>query len=173
MITRTTNNFGPNQYTEKAIPLFVTNALEGLPLPVYGDGHQSREWLFVTDHCDALELVLERGNPGQVYNIGSGFELENLDLARRILDLTGQPATLIQHVDDRPGHDRRYAVDWGRLRDLGWQPAHQFEAALAATVDWYRQHPEWWRPLKSGAYLDSYRRQLRREARRAASLSRQ
>jgi dTDP-glucose 4,6-dehydratase len=173
VITRTTNNFGPNQYTEKVIPQFITNALDGLPLPVYGDGHQSREWLFVTDHCDALELVLERGEPGQIYNIGSGFELENLELAHRILELTGQPASLIEHVEDRPGHDRRYAVDWGRLRDLGWQPEHRFDAALDATVAWYREHPEWWRPLKSGEYLDSYRRQLRREDRPAAMRTRQ
>jgi len=173
MITRTTNNFGPNQYTEKVIPLFITNALDGVPLPIYGDGHQSREWLFVIDHCDALELVLERGEPGQTYNIGSGFELENLELARRVLDLAGRPSSLVEHVEDRPGHDRRYAVDWGRLRSLGWQPEHRFDAALAATVEWYRGHPEWWRPLKSGEYLDAYRRQRRPEARRAAIRSRQ
>ena len=173
MITRTTNNFGPHQYTEKVIPLFITNALDGVALPIYGDGHQSREWLFVVDHCDALELVLERGEPGQTYNIGSGFELENLELAGRILELTGQPASLVEHVEDRPGHDRRYAVDWGRLRALGWQPEHRFDAALAATVAWYREHPDWWRPLKSGEYLDSYRRQLRRDERPAVMRSRQ
>jgi len=173
MITRTTNNFGPNQYTEKAIPLFVTNALEGLPLPVYGDGHQSREWLFVADHCDALELVMERGEPGETYNVGSGFELENLELAHRILALTDRPTSLVEHVEDRPGHDRRYAVDSTKLRRLGWQPGHEFEAALATTVSWYRDNPEWWRPLKSGEYLASYRNQLRRPERRTASRKRQ
>jgi dTDP-glucose 4,6-dehydratase len=161
MVTRTTNNFGPNQYTEKVIPLFITNAIDGLPLPIYGDGHQTREWLYVTDHCDALELVLERGEPGEVYNIGSGYELSNLELAHRILALTRRSASLVQHVEDRPGHDRRYSVDWSKLRKLGWQPAHRFEEALAATVEWYRAHEAWWRPLKSGEYLDSYRRQLR------------
>jgi len=121
-ITRASNTFGPHQYTEKVIPLFITNALDGLPLPVYGDGHHSREWLFVTDHCDALELILERGEPGQTYNIGSGFELANLELAHRILSLTGRPRSLVEYVQDRPGHDRRYAVDWTRLRGLGWEP---------------------------------------------------
>ena len=173
MITRATNNFGPNQYTEKVIPLFITNALDGLPLPVYGDGHQSREWLFVTDHCEALELVLERGEPGRPYNIGSGVEIENLELAHRILDLVGRPRTLVEHVDDRPAHDRRYAVDWTRLGDLGWRPLHRFDEALSLTVEWYRAHPEWWRPLRSGEYLDSYRRQLRGTARRTASRRRQ
>jgi dTDP-glucose 4,6-dehydratase len=173
MITRTTNNFGPSQYTEKAIPLFATNALEGLPLPVYGDGHQSREWLFVTDHCDALELVMERGEPGETYNVGSGFELGNLELAHRILALTDRPTSLVEHVEDRPGHDRRYAVDSTKLRRLGWRPGHDFEAALATTVTWYRENPEWWRPLKSGEYLASYRNQLRRPERRTAIRKRQ
>jgi dTDP-glucose 4,6-dehydratase len=173
MVTRTTNNFGPNQYTEKVIPLFVTNAIDGVPLPIYGDGQQSREWLYVTDHCDALELVLERGEPGEVYNIGSGYELTNLELAHRILALTGRPESLVQHVEDRPGHDRRYSVDWSKLQGLGWQPAHRFDEALATTVDWYRHHENWWRPLKTGQYLDSYRRQLRMRTRRTASRSRQ
>jgi dTDP-glucose 4,6-dehydratase len=173
IITRTTNNLGPNQYTEKVIPLFITNALDGLSLPVYGDGQQTREWLYVTDHCDALELILERGEPGEVYNIGSGFELTNLDLAHRILDLTGRPPSLVRHVEDRPGHDRRYSVDWAKLRDLGWRPVHPFDEALAATVEWYRRHEAWWRPLKSGEYLDSYRHQLRTRARRTPSRSRQ
>jgi dTDP-glucose 4,6-dehydratase len=173
MITRATNNFGPHQYTEKVIPLFITNALEGQPLPVYGDGRQSREWLFVTDHCDAIELVVARGELGATYNVGSGFELTNLELAHRILELTGRPASLIEHIDDRPAHDRRYAVDSSRVRDLGWVPEHAFEGALATTVEWYRAHPEWWRPLRSGEYLASYRRQLRRRARRAATRPRQ
>ncbi|HJT64045.1 MAG TPA: dTDP-glucose 4,6-dehydratase [Candidatus Limnocylindria bacterium] len=160
MITRSTNNFGPNQYTEKVIPLFVTNALDGLPLPVYGDGLQIREWLYVTDHCDALETILAEGEPGAVYNVGSGEELTNLELAQRILDLTGRPRSLVEHVEDRPGHDRRYAVDSTRVRSLGWAPVHALDAALQATVEWYRTHESWWRPLKSGAYLAAYRRQL-------------
>jgi dTDP-glucose 4,6-dehydratase len=171
-ITRAANNYGPNQYTEKVVPLFITNALDGVPLPVYGDGLQTREWLFVSDHCDALELILEEDEPRDIYNVGSGLELTNLELARRILDLVGQPDSLIHHVEDRPGHDRRYSVDWTRLRDAGWRPAHRFEDGLAATVDWYRRNEEWWRPLKSGAYLDAYRRQ-RRTRERVARRSRQ
>jgi dTDP-glucose 4,6-dehydratase len=172
-ITRATNNFGPNQYTEKVIPLFITNALEGQPLPIYGDGRQSREWLYVTDHCDALELVLERGESGGTYNVGSGYGLTNLELAHRILELTGQAASLIEHVEDRPAHDRRYAVDSARIRDLGWRAEHAFDAALAATVAWYRANPDWWQPLRSGEYLASYRRQVRRRARRAPTRARQ
>jgi dTDP-glucose 4,6-dehydratase len=164
LITRSTNNFGPNQYTEKVIPLFITNALDGLRLPVYGDGQQTREWLYVADHCEALELILARGQTGTVYNIGSGVELTNLELAHRILSLTGKPASLIEHVEDRPGHDRRYAVDWSSLRALGWYPEHQFEAALANTVEWYRRNEPWWRPMKSGEYLERYRRHLNQSA---------
>jgi dTDP-glucose 4,6-dehydratase len=149
LITRATNTFGPYQYTEKVIPLFVTNALEGLALPVYGDGQQKREWLHVDDHCEALEIVLERGEPGEIYNVGSGDELSNLELAHQILELTGQPIALIEHVEDRLGHDRRYSVDSSRVRGLGWQPARRWAEALAQTVDWYREHPEWWRPVKS------------------------
>ncbi|MEK6192252.1 MAG: dTDP-glucose 4,6-dehydratase [Chloroflexota bacterium] len=173
MITRSTNNFGPHQYSEKVIPLFITNALDGLRLPIYGDGQQTREWLYVSDHCDAVELILERGEPGQTYNIGSGFELVNLELAHRILALTDRPSSLVEHVEDRPGHDRRYAVDSTKLRRLGWRPGHDFEAALATTVTWYRDNPEWWRPLKSGEYLASYRNQLRLPERRTASRKRQ
>ena len=149
MITRATNTFGPYQYAEKVIPLFVTNALEGLPLPVYGDGLQTREWLHVDDHCDALEIVLEHGEPGGIYNVGSGDELSNLELAGQILELTGQPNSLIEHVEDRLGHDRRYSVNSSRVRDLGWQPVRRWAEALAETVAWYREHPEWWRPVKS------------------------
>jgi dTDP-glucose 4,6-dehydratase len=149
LITRTTNTFGPYQYTEKVIPLFVTNALEGLPLPVYGDGQQTREWLHVDDHCEALEIVLERGEPGEIYNVGSGDEVSNLDLAHQILELAGQPTSLIEHVEDRIGHDRRYSVDSSRVQALGWQPARQWAEALAETVAWYREHPEWWQAVKS------------------------
>ncbi len=144
VITRATNTFGPFQHTEKVIPLFVTNALQGLPLPVYGDGQQTREWLHVDDHCEALEIVLERGQPGEIYNVGSGTERSNLELAHRILELAGQPTSLIAHVEDRLGHDRRYSVDSSRIRGLGWWPARRWADALAETFAWYRAHPEWW-----------------------------
>ena len=159
MITRASNNFGPYQYPEKVIPLFVTNALDGEPLPLYGDGQQIRDWLYVDDHCDAIELVLSRGEAGAIYNVGGGNELANLDLTRMILELTGRELSLVRRVPDRPGHDRRYSVDCSKLRNLGWQPAHGFDEALHATVDWYREREDWWRPLKSGEYLDYYRRQ--------------
>ena len=158
-ITRASNNFGPYQYPEKVIPLFVTNALDGEPLPLYGDGQQIRDWLYVDDHCDAIELVLAEGEPGEIYNVGGGNELANIDLTRRILELTGRDVSLVRSVPDRPGHDRRYSVDCSKLRSLGWAPAHDFDAALAETVAWYRDREDWWRPLKSGEYLDYYRRQ--------------
>ena len=159
MITRASNNFGPYQYPEKVIPLFVTNALDGEPLPLYGDGQQIRDWLYVDDHCDAIELVLERGEPGEVYNVGGGNELANLDLTRRILELTGRDLELVRRVPDRPGHDRRYSVDCSKIHALGWTPAHAFDDALRETVGWYRERTDWWRPLKSGEYLAYYRRQ--------------
>jgi dTDP-glucose 4,6-dehydratase len=159
LLTRASNNFGPNQYPEKVIPLFITNALDDQPLPLYGDGRQVRDWLYVRDHCAALDLVLHKGAEGEVYNIGAGAELENIALTRRILDLLGKPERLIQAVTDRPGHDRRYAVDTTRLRALGWQPVYSFEDALGATVAWYRAHEAWWRPLKSGEFRAYYDRQ--------------
>lgn len=158
-ITRASNNFGPYQYPEKLIPLFVTNALDGEPLPLYGDGLQIRDWLYVDDHCDAILTVLARGEPGEIYNVGGGNELTNLELTRRILRLLDRPMSLVRSIADRPGHDRRYSVDCKRIRTLDWEPAHSFEDALAATVAWYRERDDWWRPLKSGDYLDYYRRQ--------------
>ena len=157
-VTRGANTYGPYQYPEKLVPLFVTNAVEGLPLPVYGDGRQRREWLHAEDHCAAVELVLREGEPGGVYNVG-GEERENLDVIGRIVDLTGADASLVRHVDDRPGHDRRYSVDSARLRALGWEPQRDFEAGLAETVGWYRENRAWWEPIKSGEYLDYYKRQ--------------
>jgi dTDP-glucose 4,6-dehydratase len=159
LITRASNNFGPNQYPEKIIPLFITNALDDQPLPLYGDGRQVRDWLYVLDHCAALDVVLHRGAEGEVYNVGGGHELENVALTRQILSLAGKPDSLIHPVADRPGHDRRYAVDTAKLAALGWHPAHPFAEALAATVAWYRAHEAWWRPLKSGEFLSYYRRQ--------------
>ena len=159
LITRASNNFGPYQYPEKIIPLFVTNAIDDEPLPLYGDGQQVRDWLFVADHCEAIAAVLEHGEPGEVYNVGGGNELTNLELTQAILGLLDKPASLIRRVEDRPGHDRRYSVDSSKLRALGWKPVQSFEADLAATVAWYRDRQDWWRPLKSGEYLDYYRRQ--------------
>ncbi len=159
LLTRASNNFGPYQYPEKVIPLFITNAVDDEPLPLYGDGLQIRDWLYVDDHCDALELVLARGEAGATYNIGAGNELTNLELTRAILELMDKPMSLVRSVPDRAGHDRRYSVDTARLRALGWQPAHAFGDGLALTVGWYVQREDWWRPLKSGEYLDYYRRQ--------------
>jgi dTDP-glucose 4,6-dehydratase len=158
-ITRGSNTYGPNQYPEKLIPLFVTNALDGEPLPVYGDGRQTRDWLHVTDHCSAIDLVLREGGPGEVYNVGRGDERENLEVTRRILDLTGRDDSLLRHVDDRPGHDRRYAVDSSKLHALGWRPERTFEEGLAETVAWYRDRRDWWEPLKSGEYRAYYAQQ--------------
>jgi dTDP-glucose 4,6-dehydratase len=157
-ITRGANTYGPYQYPEKLVPLFVTNAIEGLPLPVYGDGRQRREWLHAEDHCAAVELVLHEGEPGGVYNVG-GEERENLDVIGRIVELTGADPALVRHVDDRPGHDRRYSVDSARVRALGWQRRREFEAGLSETIGWYRENRAWWEPIKSGEYLDYYKRQ--------------
>jgi dTDP-glucose 4,6-dehydratase len=159
LITRSSNNFGPYQYPEKVVPLFVTNALDGEPLPLYGDGRNVRDWLYVLDNCEAIDLVLRHGKDGEVYNIGGGHEVENVALTRDILRLTGRPETLIRPVTDRPGHDRRYSVDASKVQALGWAPRHAFPEALAATVDWYRRHEAWWRPLKSGEFEAYYRRQ--------------
>ena len=159
LVTRASNNYGPNQYPEKIIPLFITNAIDDEPLPLYGDGRHVRDWLYVMDHCAALDRVFHGGTEGEVYNIGGGHEVENIVLTRRILALLGKPEALIRPVVDRPGHDRRYAVDATRLRALGWAPRHEFEEGLATTVAWYRAHEEWWRPLKSGEFLAHDRRQ--------------
>lgn len=148
IVTRSSNNYGPYQYPEKVIPLFVTNALDDQPVPLYGDGRNVRDWLHVEDHAAALLLLLEVGAPGETYNIGGGNEVENLDLTRRILALLGKPESLIQRVTDRPGHDRRYALSTRKLRSLGWSPAFDFEQGLAGTVRWYVEHPEWWRAIK-------------------------
>ncbi|HET9488441.1 MAG TPA: dTDP-glucose 4,6-dehydratase [Methylomirabilota bacterium] len=159
VITRSSNNYGPYQYPEKVIPLFITNALDDQPLPLYGDGRNVRDWLYVLDNCEAIDLVLRRGVEGEVYNVGGGHELENLALTREILTLTGKPASLVRPVTDRPGHDRRYSLDWTKMGRLGWAPRHRFLDGLAATVGWYREHEAWWRPLKSGAFAAYYQQQ--------------
>ena len=162
LITRSSNNYGPNQYPEKIVPLFITNAVDGAPLPVYGDGRNVRDWLYVEDNCAAVDLALRAGETGQVYNIGGGHEVDNLTLTRRILELVGADPGLIRFVADRPGHDRRYSVDCAKLRGLGWAPATSFDDGLARTVAWYLEHEAWWRRLKSGEWLEYYRRQYGR-----------
>jgi dTDP-glucose 4,6-dehydratase len=158
-ITRAANTYGPNQYPEKIIPLFVTNAMDGEPLPVYGDGRQRREWLHAEDHCAAVELVLRQGKCGEIYNVG-GEELENIEVTRRILELTGAGDELIRYVDDRAGHDRRYSLDDSKVRRLGWSPQHSFgETGLAETVAWYQDNRVWWEPIKSGEYRRYYEQQ--------------
>jgi dTDP-glucose 4,6-dehydratase len=157
-LTRGANTYGPNQYPEKMIPLFITNALDGEPLPVYGDGRQRREWLHVADHCSAVELVLRKGASGQVYNVG-GEEHENLAITERILELIAADPALLRHVDDRLGHDRRYSVDDSKLRALGWEPEHNLGLGLAETIEWYRDNRAWWEPIKSGEYREYYRQQ--------------
>lgn len=157
-ITRGSNNIGPYQYPEKVVPLFVSNAIEGKALPVYGDGRQMRDYQWVGDHCQAIDVVLHQGRLGEVYNIGTGQEIENLRMVEILLDELGAPASLIQHVEDRPGHDRRYSIDIGKMRALGWEPGHDCEAAIRRTVRWYRDNQWWWRPLKSGEFRQYYER---------------
>jgi len=159
VVTRGANTYGARQHPEKLIPLFVTNALDGLPLPVYGDGRQVREWLHAEDHCAAIELVLHEGVPGEVYNVG-GEDHENLEVTHRILELTGADPSLVVHVEDRAGHDRRYALDDGKLRALGWAPAHSFgERGLPETVSWYVANRAWCESVKSGEYRAYYEQQ--------------
>jgi dTDP-glucose 4,6-dehydratase len=157
-ITRGANTYGPHQHPEKLIPLFVSNALDGQPLPVYGDGRQRREWLHVDDHCAGVELVLAQGGPGEIYNV-PGEEHENLEVTERILELTGADPSLVRHVEDRAGHDRRYALDGSKLRALGWSPTRSFAEGLAETVGWYRDNRAWWEAIKAGEYRDYYEQQ--------------
>ena len=159
-ITRGANTIGPYQYPEKVIPLFVTNALDDIRLPLYGDGLQARDYTHVEDHCRGILLALEKGETGEVYNIGAGNEMQNIDMARFLLAEIGKPESLIEHVKDRPGHDRRYALNSGKLRSLGWQPRYDATEALRATVRWYAENRWWWEPIKSGDhYKQYYRRQ--------------
>jgi dTDP-glucose 4,6-dehydratase len=158
-ITRGSNTYGPHQYPEKFIPLFVTNALDGEPLPLYGDGRQVRDWLFVEDHCAGIELVLLQGAAGEIYNVGGGDERENIEVAERLLELTGADRSLLRSVPDRPGHDRRYSVDSTKLHALGWKPQTSFEIGLRETVSWYRENRSWWERIKSGDYREYYERQ--------------
>ena len=148
VITRASNNYGPYQFPEKLIPLFATNVIDDIPVPLYGDGLNVRDWLHVLDHCRAINLLIEKGSNGEVYNIGGGNEVTNIDLTHRILDGLGKPRTLIRPVADRPGHDRRYCLDTTKLRSVGWSPQVAFAAGLRDTLEWYRANPWWWRPIK-------------------------
>jgi dTDP-glucose 4,6-dehydratase len=148
IITRASNNYGPNQFPEKVIPLFVTNAIDDIPVPLYGDGLNERDWLHVGDHCRAIDLLIDAGVSGEVYNVGGGNHVRNIDLTRRILQLLGKGDTLIRPVPDRPGHDRRYSLDTTKLSSLGWQPRMPFDDGLADTARWYRENEWWWRPIK-------------------------
>jgi len=169
IITRASNNYGPRQFPEKVVPLFVTNAIDERPLPLYGDGRHVRDWLHVEDHCRALDLLIEEGVNGEVYNIGGGNEVPNMELTTRILHLLDRPSSLIQSVTDRVGHDRRYSVDTSKLRALGWTPQHPFDDGLRATVEWYRNNEWWWRPIKESdpayrAFYDAQYRQRRNDS---------
>jgi dTDP-glucose 4,6-dehydratase len=160
IITRASNNYGPYQFPEKVIPLFITNLIDDVAVPLYGDGLNERDWLHVSDHCRALDLLIEKGADGEVYNVGGGNHVRNVDLTHQILKLAGKPESLIRHVSDRPGHDRRYSLDTSKLRALGWQPQVAFETGLRDTVAWYLQNDWWWRPIKDAdpafrAYYDS------------------
>jgi dTDP-glucose 4,6-dehydratase len=158
-ITRGSNNIGPYQYPEKVVPLFVTNAIDDQPLPIYGDGRQMRDYQYVVDHCEGIDIVLHKGQIGEVYNLGTEVETYNIDMARAILRLLNKPESLLQHVKDRPGHDRRYSMSCDKIKALGWRSRHTFEEALEKTVRWYVDHQSWWRPIKSGEYKEYYRRQ--------------
>jgi dTDP-glucose 4,6-dehydratase len=165
LIVRGSNNYGPRQHPEKLIPLCILNALAGDPLPVYGDGMQVRNWIFVEDFCAGIDLVLERGEAGQAYNVGGPDELPNIEVVRTILSLTGRDESLIEHVTDRPGHDRRYSLSSEKARGLGWEPQVGFEEGLRRTVKWYRENEWWWGPIRGGEYREYYERQYGRALR--------
>ena len=165
VILRCTNNFGPFQFPEKLIPLMIANASEDKPLPVYGDGLQERDWLFVEDYCGAITLALEKAKPGSIYNVSSGVSQPNLKIVRTILQLLGKPESLIQYVQDRPGHDRRYAIDSSKIqRELGWSPLVSFEDGIRKTIQWYRSNSEWLDHARSGEYRNYYDRHYNRRS---------
>lgn len=161
IVTRCSNNFGPFHYPEKLIPLFVTNAIENKSLPIYGDGKNVRDWIYVEDHCDGVEFVCQNGKLGEVYNIGGGNEKTNLEITERILKKLEKPQSLMAYVTDRLGHDRRYSIDCSKIADLGWKPKHEFEEALDKTITWFMENRWWWEKLKSGEYLEYYTQQYK------------
>ncbi len=159
IITHSVNFYGPYQYPEKVIPLFITNLLEGKKVPLYGDGSNRREWIYMEDYCSGLNTIIKKGSPGETYNISSGHEISNLELTKKLLDLLAKDASSIESVSDRPGHDFRYALDSSKLQKLGWSPSYSFDQGLKQTVDWYIQNERWWKRIKSGAYLEYYKKQ--------------
>lgn len=159
IMTHSCNFFGPYQYPEKLIPLFITNLLENKKVPVYGNGQQIREWIFTEDHCRAIDAILQKGEIGEVYNIGAGNEIPNIEITKILLNELGKDESSIDYVKDRPGHDRRYAIDSTKLRKLGWQPEVNFEQGIKQTIDWYKQNEQWWKRIKSGEYLEYYKKQ--------------
>ncbi|MDE2816670.1 MAG: dTDP-glucose 4,6-dehydratase [Chloroflexota bacterium] len=158
MVTRGVNTIGPSQYPEKVVPVFVTNAIDDEQLPIYGEGKAVREYMYVTDHCTGIDLVLHRGEPGAVYNVGVEYEVDTVTLATSILELLEKPRSLMRLIEDRPGHDYRYSLDSARLEALGWQPKYTFPQALAETVNWYVENEDWWRAIKSGSFGEYYAR---------------
>lgn len=162
LITRSCNNFGPYQYPEKIIPLFITNLIENKKVPVYGKGNQVREWIYVRDHSRAVETVLKKGKTGEVYNIGTGYRIPNIKLTKMILKFMGKDLDMIEYVKDRPGHDVRYALSATKLKKLGWKPQFSFQKALRETIKWYQENPSWWLKIKSGEYLKYYRKQYKK-----------
>jgi dTDP-glucose 4,6-dehydratase len=161
LVTRGSNNYGPFQYPEKLVPVLITNAIDDLPLPLYNDGSAVRDYIYVEDHCRAIDMVLHEAPSGGVYNVGTGAETTGRQVADAVLELLGKSASLIEFVADRPGHDYRYALDIGRITELGWEPQITFAEGLARTVRWYQKNQEWWRPLKSGEYWEYYKRNYR------------
>jgi dTDP-glucose 4,6-dehydratase len=161
LVTRGSNNYGPYQYPEKIVPLHITNAIDDLRLPLYNDGSAVRDYLFVEDHCQAIDLVLHEAPLGEVYNVGTGRETSGNEVARTVLEVLGKPESLIQYVSDRPGHDYRYALDVSKLTALGWAPRTDFREGMERTIRWYQDNQSWWRPLKSGDYWEYYRRNYR------------
>jgi dTDP-glucose 4,6-dehydratase len=166
-ITRGANNIGPYQYPEKAVPLFATNAIDGLPLPVYGDGRQKRDYQFVGDHCAAVDLVLHQGTMGEAYNVGTGSEMENLTMIEILLEALDRPRDLIRHVTDRPGHDRRYSLNVAKIRRLGWEPRVTLAEGIRRTARWYLENEWWWRKIKSGEFQSYYEAQYGQRLREA------
>jgi dTDP-glucose 4,6-dehydratase len=163
IITRSSNNFGPYQYPEKLIPLFITNALEDQPLPLYGDGKNVRDWLYVIDNCEAIDAILQRGKDGETYNVGAGNEMQNIQITNLILELLDKPVSLIKKVPDRLGHDRRYSIDIEKIKKLGWKPKHELYEAMVKTVNWYKENENWWRHIKEKqeAFKTYYQKQYK------------
>ena len=159
LIDRASNNFGPFQYPEKIIPLFVTNALQDQQLPIYGNGLQVRDWLFVEDHCRAIDILIHKGQLGEVYNVGGNHQITNIELTKQLLQNLNKPESLINHITDRPGHDRRYSLNSDKIKQLGWQPQTDFHTALTNTINWYQNNPSWWQKIKSGKFKEYYKKQ--------------